>query len=78
MSPLDGSSFLYNRVIRPYFLKHEAKIDDFVKKGQKLAVSAVEKGMEKGKQRTVVSVTHDQVKIYASLMNFWAPIPNPN
>ena len=31
MSPLKGSSVIYYRVIRPYFLKHESAIDDVVK-----------------------------------------------
>jgi len=46
MSPLKGSSVIYYRVIRPYFLKHESAIDDVVKKGaaqvSKLTDAAVE------------------------------------
>lgn len=53
MSPLDGSSFIYYKIILPYFLKHESKIDNLVKKGQegltKFAESAVEKGESKGR-----------------------------
>jgi len=46
MSPLEGSTVIYNRVILPYFLKHESQIDDLVAKGKskigKFADSAVE------------------------------------
>ena len=31
MSPLQGSSIIYHRIIRPYFLKHESAIDNVVK-----------------------------------------------
>ena len=31
MSPLEGSSVIYHRIIRPYFLKHESAIDDAVR-----------------------------------------------
>ena len=48
MSPLEGSTVIYNKIIRPYFLKHESVIDDVVKKGtagiSKLADSALETG----------------------------------
>lgn len=48
MSPLEGSTLIYKRLILPYFLKHESAIDDVVKKGSekiaKLADSAIEKG----------------------------------
>ena len=45
---MEGSSAIYHRVIRPYFLKHESAIDDLVKKGTdkvtKFADNAVDKG----------------------------------
>ena len=48
MSPLEGSTLIYSKVIRPYFLKHESKLDEMVKKGtdgiSKFADSALEKG----------------------------------
>lgn len=34
MSPLEGSTVIYQRIILPYFLKHESKIDDLVNKGK--------------------------------------------
>ncbi len=33
MSSLQGSNVIYNKLIRPYFLKHEEAIDKMVKKG---------------------------------------------
>jgi len=46
MSPLQGSSIIYHRIIRPYFLKHESAIDNVVKKGaaqvSKITDAAVE------------------------------------
>ncbi len=48
MSPLEGSTTIYTRVIRPYFLKHQSVIDDAAKKAtdglSKFADSAMEKG----------------------------------
>ena len=52
MSPLEGSTIIYKKIILPYFLKHESAIDDVVKKGSekiaKLADSAIEKGTASG------------------------------
>lgn len=30
-SPSNGAEFLYHRIIRPFFLKHEAQLDSVVK-----------------------------------------------
>ena len=30
-SPSNGAEFLYHRIIRPFFLKHEKQLDDVVK-----------------------------------------------
>jgi receptor expression-enhancing protein 5/6 len=50
MSPLEGSSVIYHRVMRPYFLKHESSIDSAVKKGtdgvSRLANAAQEKAKD--------------------------------
>merc|ERR1712117_241191 len=50
MSPLEGSSVIYHRIIRPYFLKHESAIDDAVRKGaahvSKITDAAVEKAKD--------------------------------
>jgi len=50
MSPLEGSTIIYNRIILPYFLKHESVIDDAVRKGKegfgKIANTAVEKAKD--------------------------------
>ncbi len=48
MSPLEGSTLIYTKVIRPYFLKHQNVIDDAARKAQdgfsKFADSAMETG----------------------------------
>jgi len=49
MSPLEGSSVIYHRVIRPYFLKHESAIDDAVRKGTQQANKIADAAMEKAK-----------------------------
>merc|ERR1712080_291798 len=49
MSPLEGSSVIYHRVIRPYFLKHESAIDDAVRKGTQHANKIADAAMEKAK-----------------------------
>lgn len=47
---MDGSNHIYNKIILPYFLKHESAIDDVVKRGTKeiakLSATALEKGKE--------------------------------
>merc|ERR1711934_807859 len=49
MSPLEGSSVIYTRVIRPYFLKHESAIDDAVRKGTGMATKITDAAVEKAK-----------------------------
>ncbi len=48
MSPLEGSTLIYTRVIRPYFLKHQTAFDNAAQKAtdglSKFADSAMEKG----------------------------------
>ncbi|CAO1352731.1 unnamed protein product [Diamesa serratosioi] len=57
MAPIEnnGSIFLYNRVIRPYFLKHEAAVDDLlsgafdkIKRGTEDAIKKGADVMKKG------------------------------
>ena len=48
MSPLEGSTVIYKKVILPYFLKHESQIDDLVKKGQKKIEKFADSAMETG------------------------------
>ena len=40
MSPLDGSSVIYNRVILPLFHKNQSKIDSYLYKGKGIADQA--------------------------------------
>ena len=40
MSPLDGSSVIYNRVILPLFHKNQSKIDSYLSKGKGIADQA--------------------------------------
>jgi len=49
MSPLEGSSVIYHRVIRPYFLKHESAIDDAVRKGAAAVGKVTDAAVEKAK-----------------------------
>ena len=49
MSPLEGSSVIYTRVIRPYLLKHESAIDDAVRKGTGMATKITDAAVEKAK-----------------------------
>merc|ERR1711934_345224 len=49
MSPMEGSSVIYTRVIRPYFLKHESAIDDAVRKGTGMATKITDAAVEKAK-----------------------------
>ncbi len=41
MSPLDGSSVVYNRIILPLFNKNQSKIDSYLNKGKGMADKAL-------------------------------------
>ena len=49
MSPLEGSTVIYQRIILPYFLKHESKIDDLVNKGKSKLGQFTDSALETGK-----------------------------
>uniref|UniRef100_A0AAQ6IMG1 Receptor expression-enhancing protein n=1 Tax=Anabas testudineus TaxID=64144 RepID=A0AAQ6IMG1_ANATE len=48
-TPSNGSVQIYNRIIRPFFLKNEAKIDDVVKNIKDKASDAADKLKDEGK-----------------------------
>lgn len=50
-TPSNGSVLIYNRVIRPFFLKNEAKIDDVVKNLKDRASEAADKIKDEGQDR---------------------------
>lgn len=47
-TPSNGSVLIYNRVIRPFFLKNEAKIDDVMKNLKDEASKAADKFKDEG------------------------------
>lgn len=47
-TPSNGSVQIYNRIIRPFFLKNEAKIDDVVKHMKDKASEAADKIKDEG------------------------------
>lgn len=47
-TPSNGSVLIYNRVIRPFFLRNEAKIDDVVKNLKDEASKAADKFKDEG------------------------------
>ena len=47
----NGSVLIYNRLIRPFFLKNEAKIDDVVKNLKDKASEAADKIKDEGEQQ---------------------------
>lgn len=49
-TPSNGSVQLYTRIIRPFFLKNEAKIDNVMKNLTDKASEAADKFKEEGKQ----------------------------
>ncbi len=69
MSPFEGSTLIYNRVILPYFLKHESAIDDALKKGSqgfsRFADSAIEKGDHSTCTSRVTSFTNATVLYFS-------------
>lgn len=48
-TPSNGSILIYQRVIRPFFLKNEGKIDDAVKNIKDKASEAADKFKDEGK-----------------------------
>lgn len=50
-TPSNGSVLIYNRVIRPFFLKNEAKIDDVMKNLKDKASDAADKFKDEGQER---------------------------
>ena len=42
----NGATTIYNRIIRPYFLKYEKKLDDAVDKAGKLATDVSSKAKD--------------------------------
>ena len=44
MSPLDGSSLIYNKIVYPFFVKNRATIDKVVDKGKDIAKDVIEGG----------------------------------
>lgn len=46
----NGSVQIYNRIIRPFFLKNEAKIDDVVKNLKNKASEAADKFKDEGEE----------------------------
>ncbi|TRY66942.1 hypothetical protein TCAL_07657 [Tigriopus californicus] len=65
MSPMEGSTIIYNRVILPYFLKHESLIDDVVRQGSdklnNFTNSAMDKATEVNDLVNNWEVTHSNV-----------------
>ncbi|XP_029025633.2 receptor expression-enhancing protein 5 [Betta splendens] len=51
-TPSNGSVQIYNRIIRPFFLKNEAKIDDVVKNLKDKASEATDKIKDEAKKAT--------------------------
>lgn len=51
-TPSNGSVQIYNRIIRPFFLKNEAKIDDVVKNIKDKASEAADKFKDEAKKAT--------------------------
>lgn len=47
-TPSNGSVQIYNRIIRPFFLKNESKIDDAVKNIKDKASEAADKFKDEG------------------------------
>ncbi|NXY47847.1 REEP5 protein, partial [Ceuthmochares aereus] len=52
-SPSNGAEFLYHRIIRPFFLKHEAQLDSVVKDLKDKAAEAADTISKEGEEKTV-------------------------
>ncbi|NXP25564.1 REEP5 protein, partial [Scytalopus superciliaris] len=52
-SPSNGAEFLYNRIIRPFFLKHEAQLDSVVKDLKDKAAETADTITKEAKKATV-------------------------
>lgn len=52
-SPSNGAEFLYHRIIRPFFLKHEAQLDSVVKDLKDKAAETADTITKEGKEKTI-------------------------
>lgn len=51
-SPSNGAEFLYHRIIRPFFLKHEAQLDNVVKDLKDKAAETADTIAKEGEEKT--------------------------
>lgn len=51
-SPSNGAEFLYHRIIRPFFLKHEAELDNVVKDLKDKAAETADTIAKEGEEKT--------------------------
>uniref|UniRef100_A0A8C5UAN5 Receptor expression-enhancing protein n=1 Tax=Malurus cyaneus samueli TaxID=2593467 RepID=A0A8C5UAN5_9PASS len=52
-SPSNGAEFLYNRIIRPFFLKHEAQLDSVVQDLKDKAAETADTITKEGEQKAI-------------------------
>lgn len=52
-SPSNGAEFLYHRIIRPFFLKHEAQLDSVVQDLKDKAAEAADAVTKEGEQKAL-------------------------
>lgn len=67
-TPSNGSVVIYTRIVRPFFLKNEAKIDDVVKNIKDKASEAADKIKDEGEQiHTAAQVLRFPFILYKAL-----------
>ncbi len=69
MSPLEGSTTIYTRVIRPYFLKHQSVIDDAAKKATDGLSKFADSAMEKGTIFFWLLIGHPEVLFFVQILH---------
>lgn len=52
-SPSNGAEFLYHRIIRPFFLKHEAQLDSVVQDLKDKAAETADTITKEGEQKAL-------------------------
>lgn len=60
-SPSNGAEFLYHRIIRPIFLKHEAQLDNVMKELKEKAGETTDTITKEGKLRPARPISNKSV-----------------
>ena len=53
MSPLDGASLIYNKIVLPLFIKNQSRIDNVLNRGREQLAGVSDKVVSEGKTKKI-------------------------